>query len=90
MTAIQVNLIGAEEMNVIEGYPAIVVCRYPPDFPGQFVARLWDIHAGTARPTEVIVVDDTLQGIRDRIRGNGLHPILRMPDDDPCIMEVWI
>ena len=58
---------------------APIVCVYngPTDYPGQFVARLWDLD----KPTRYIVVaaipEDMIRFHRDQ-------------SDDPCIVESWI
>ncbi len=65
--------------------PLITVYRHPEDYPEQFVARVWDLN----RPTNLIALADTLEELREAIP-EGMYNIGRQPQDDPCIVEVWI
>jgi hypothetical protein len=73
---------------VVTGLRMWVVYDSPFDIPGVFVARLWD----GPRPTERTMVADDLVDLRHMIRRAtpGLIRFLRMPDDDPKIVEVWL
>ena len=66
--------------------PIIVVYKSPKDFPGKYVARLWDIHN---RPTAYAMVKDSLDDVRKGIPKtmNRLPPA---PIDDPVIVETWL
>jgi hypothetical protein len=65
--------------------PVIVIYQSPSDFPGKYVARLWDLN----KPTKLAVVRDTLDEIRQAIpdRFTRLAP---SPKDDLVIEEIWI
>lgn len=69
----------------IKRMPIIVVYKDTKDYPGQYVARLWDL----ITPTEVVVVKNTLEEIRNEIP-EGFINIGRMSNDDPVIVESWI
>ena len=64
-----------------------IICIYdsPEDYPGQFVARLWDVD----KPTPYITIAPTLEAIRETIPA-GMMKIVRSPEDVPCIIETWI
>ena len=69
------------------------VYERPKDFPGKFVCRLFRIYPGhTSRdgPTDIGFVEDTLEAVRERMRGRGLTMLPRDPSDDPVIVECWI
>lgn len=63
----------------------IVVYDNPRDYPGQYVARLFE----DGRPTAKHVTGDTLQQVRAYIPAD-LVAIQRDKLDDPCIVETWI
>ena len=65
--------------------PLICIYERPEDYPGKFVARLWDLQ----QPTSFLVVADTLEEIRKAIP-SGMVPIQRDPTDAPAIVETWI
>lgn len=65
--------------------PMITVYEKPADYPNQYVARVWDVN----RPTRLIALADTLEEIREAIPQE-MYNIKRQPQDDPCIVEVWI
>lgn len=65
--------------------PIICVYNGPTDYPGQFVARLWDLD----KPTRYIVVADTLEAVRAAIPEDMIR-FHRDQSDDPCIVESWI
>ena len=65
--------------------PIICVYKSPADYPGQFVARLWDLD----KPTRDIAVAGTLEDIRAAIPED-LIRFRRDQSDDPCIVESWI
>jgi hypothetical protein len=63
------------------------VYENPTDYPGKFVARLFD---GTTPTANVIIADD-LETIRDMMRFKyGMVKLMRSPCDDPKIVEVWL
>ncbi len=66
-------------------FPIICVYDHPTDYPDYFVARVWDLN----RPTRLIALADTLEGIRAKIPP-GMVMLRRHPTDDPCIKEIWM
>lgn len=56
----------------------------PSDLPGRFVARKWLLD----RPTETILQDLTLVGLRAQLPA-GLTKFPRNDRDDPNIVETW-
>ena len=66
------------------------VYENPSDYPGKFVARKFVIGRGTFEPSlNDVHVADTLEAVRGMIPV-GLVCTRRQPDDDPCIVEVWL
>lgn len=65
--------------------PVIVVYENPKDYPGRFVARLFDLD----KPTRVAVVKETLDEVRKAIP-RSMVSIVRSKFDDPAIFEIWI
>lgn len=67
--------------------PIVTVYDSPADYPGMYVARLWDID----RPTDCVIVSGSLSGIQGVIR-------LILPQmsfiprstDDPCIVGSYL
>lgn len=79
--------------------PVWVVYEDPPSYPGKYVARLlllnnenlevlsgieWDDTLFTVQ-----IVEDTLRKTRDLLP-NGMFQMNRKPNDDACIVEVWL
>jgi hypothetical protein len=58
------------------------------DFPGQWVGRL-HVTLPETYPTQVAVFGQTLQEVRDKLP-YGLDCLMRFPDDDANIEEVWL
>jgi hypothetical protein len=73
-------------MRTIVRVPIIAVYDNPTDYPGKYVARLWDIKN---KPTNIVVVKDSLEAVRKAIP-EGMHRIGRHSTDDPVIVETWI
>lgn len=65
--------------------PMITIYKQPEDYPNQYVARVWDVN----RPTHLIALADTLEELREAIPDEMCN-IGRQPQDDPCIVEVWV
>jgi hypothetical protein len=59
----------------------------PSDFPGEFVARKFQIIPAHG-PTEEILRFQELQQVRDHF--SGLVWLNRMAEDDPCILGVYL
>jgi len=63
----------------------MVVYKNPSDYPGKYVARLWSF----GKPTEVVIVGDTLADVRSAIP-TGFIRLAPSVGDDPVIVETWI
>jgi hypothetical protein len=72
------------------GVPLAVLCEAITR-TGQFVARAWSISAGSCEPvpTDIIVCDKTLDGLR-KMLPPGLARLPRAFADDKCVVESWI
>lgn len=66
-------------------FPIITVYKFPLDFPNKYVARLFDRDL----ITNVIMVKDTLEEIREGIPRNMMR-MMPSPEDDKCIFEIYI
>lgn len=66
--------------------PIIVVYKSPSDYPGKYVARLWDVHN---RPTRYAMIKNSLEDVRKGIPETmtRLGPAAK---DDPVIIETWL
>lgn len=64
--------------------PLICVYKNPADYPGKYVARLWDVDT----PTTLVVVADSLEEIRIA-KPQQMVIMQRHPNDDPVIVETW-
>ena len=68
--------------------PVIVVYHTPGDFPGKYVARIWDLEDGQPVP-KYFIVKNTLEEIKREIPG-GMTWFMRDDDDDPCVVGTYI
>lgn len=66
--------------------PLITVYENPRDFPGKWVARLFDFN----RPTPVMAIADSHGELLKALPPSGMVRMSRRPDDDPVIVEVWM
>lgn len=67
-------------------FPIITVYHDPADYPGKYVARLYDIQ----RPTNMVVVADTYEDVRAAIPAGRMVRLERDAADDPVIVENWV
>lgn len=74
-----------EQVRAAAKVPLICVYENPEDYPGKYVARLWDLQ----RPTGFVVVADSLEEIREAIP-EGMVRLNRTEKDAPAIVETWI
>jgi hypothetical protein len=65
------------------------IYQYPSDYPGDFVARKQVIGAGVVIQSDDMFTADTLDEIR-KLLPRGLVRMMRHPNDDPKIIEVWM
>lgn len=70
-------------------FPLIVVYKNPRDYPGVYVARIWD--GARNLPTDTLIMRKTLQEIREDIKSAGFITwSIRQQWDDPVIAEIWL
>jgi len=63
----------------------------PNDYPGKFVARRFDVDASGPRPSESLIIAQSLEVLRDTLQFElGLVKLMRSPEDDPKIVETWL
>ena len=62
----------------------------PADFPGQFVARRWEVTGGTQVATDEAIISPELADLRRAMMRRGLFCIPRSAEDDPVIVESWL
>ena len=65
--------------------PLICVYNSPSDYPGKYVARLWDVD----KPTNMVAVAESLEEIREA-KPPEMMIMDRLTGDDPVIVETWI
>jgi len=65
--------------------PLICVYSNLSDYPGKYVARLWDIN----QPTNMVAIAESLEKIREA-KPAEMIIMQRQPQDDPVIVETWI
>lgn len=63
----------------------IVIYYNAADYPGKYLARIWD----SDKPTNVVIVNDNIDYLRNLIPKN-MTNIGREKEDDSCIVEVWL
>jgi len=66
------------------------VYRHPKDYPGKYVARLFEVDGNGPQPTGSIVVTETLEALQQRMTEMNLVRLSRHPNDDRVIVETWI
>jgi hypothetical protein len=64
------------------------ICKNPTDYPNKFTARQFVIKPNEVVTTHNLIVENTLEEIRQHMKG--LVRIPRDINDDPVIVEVWI
>jgi hypothetical protein len=65
------------------------VYDHPRDYPDKYVARRSEIGAASVKMTNDMFVADTVDELRTLLPP-GLVCLSRDPNDDPCIVEVWL
>jgi len=80
----------ADDLNLrtVSNLPMISIYFNPKDFPGKYVARVFDIRPGAVHATRYIMVDENLEEMRRSIP-TGFSCMNRTPEDDPELLEVW-
>lgn len=65
--------------------PIIMIFESPEDYPGKYVARVFDVD----KPTNLAAVADTYEELQQAIPA-GMVRLERNEKDDPVILETWI
>lgn len=65
-----------------------VVYERPSDYPNHFIARRWDV-LKQAEPTQHVIKAESLEHVREVMIDMGLVCMMRQPEDEPQIVEVW-
>ena len=79
------NFHGVNWREKVKVLPVFTVFYNPKDFPGKYVARLFDGKA----PLRLLAVKETLEEIRAAIPPDYVR-FERSAEDDPVIVEVWM
>ncbi len=66
------------------------VYEKPLDFPGQFVARRFEIRGGRSEPTNVALLAESRQEIDAQFSGKGYTWLPRNPGDEAQIVGSWL
>ncbi|RBB38872.1 hypothetical protein DPV79_15950 [Burkholderia reimsis] len=69
-----------------------VIYERPRDYPEQYVARRLRANSGGGVITlrGDVILGDTLDEVRARLKPFGLHRIARDPRDEPQVVETWL
>lgn len=67
-----------------------VVYENPLDYPGLYVVRKWTVGKDGPVPNEKPLKVHGLLSVVHEAIPKGLAPVLRDPQDDLCIKEIWI
>lgn len=79
-----IDLSSISKMPIISVYKNIT-----KDYPGKFVARLYDIRPGEVRYTRYIMLAEYIQVIHEGIP-KYMTRIEPQPTDDPVVLESWL
>ena len=66
--------------------PIIMIFESPEDYPGKYVARVFDVD----KPTNLAAVADTYEELLEAIPTGQMLRMERAPNDDPAIVETWV
>lgn len=88
---IQVNdFVYDKAIDEVMGVPLITVYKNTTrDYPGQWVARLFDIRPGEVIATRYVMLGIHSNDLRRRVP-SGMHKLNPQRNDDPNILEIWI
>lgn len=69
-----------------------VIYDNPTDYPGMYVARMWNVVTGELepQPTAEIIITANVDDLSDYFLEQGLAFLARAEADDPKIMGVWL
>ena len=84
------SFVGDLDLKSISSMPVITIYKNTTkDYPGKFVARLYDIRPGEVYSTRYIMLADDILTIQKEIPF-GMTRFAPHPTDDPVVMETWI
>lgn len=66
--------------------PVIAVYKHPDDYPDKYVARIFD----TDKPTNAIVLRDSLIEIKRDIEKTGMTFLMRGAEDEPALVGAYV
>lgn len=68
------------------------IYRSPSDYPGQYVARRWEIVPGLTepQPTQDVRIAPDREELDEHFRDQGLHFLERSASDEPQIVGVYL
>lgn len=66
-----------------------VIYAHPRDYPAHYVMRRWDVRGSVLIATDEMALAGSLEDIRKAVPP-GLYRLPRFPEDDACIVEVWV
>ena len=69
--------------------PIITIYDKPLDYPKEFVARLFFIRQGIVQATNVIMLADSLDELKNKIP-NQMQTLSRQKNDDPKLVGVYL
>lgn len=68
-------------------FPMITVYKNPIDYPGMYVARVYDLQ----QPTNTIIAKQSLEELQsDILQNTGMLFIPRYKEDDPVVVGAWV
>lgn len=76
------------DLRTISNFPMISIYGNPKDYPGKYVARVFDIRPGEVRATRYIMISENLEELRSAMPSE-LSFMDKTPKDDPELLEVW-
>jgi hypothetical protein len=76
------------DIRTLSALPMISIYFNPKDFPGKYVARVFDIRPGAVHVTRYIMINESLEKMRSSIPA-GFSCMNRTTEDDPELLEVW-
>ncbi len=77
-----------EKLDKPAGLDMWTVYKHPEDYPEHYVVRQWTVRAdGMAAGAALLA--DTLEQARELVPPHS-YRLDRHPDDEPCIVEVWL
>lgn len=84
------NFVADGAMDEVRGVPLITVYKNTTkDYPGKWVARLFDIRPGEVIRTRCIMLADQVSELY-KAKPNNMMVLAPQANDDPCILEVWV